>query len=268
MPSIPQSARFLQHILPSDGWFCLWIQETKKHLWSRSVQEMAEQIALKDGRGDTVFFATASYRERGSRRADNVKWVRAFWQDLDVGEGPSKHATQVEALQSFEAFRTSVGLPMPTYVNSGFGVHLYWTLEEALDPATWRRRAAALKQLMIQHQVKFDRTRAADPASILRPVGAHNRKDPENPREVVAADLTGPYPMAAFKLLEDRHGLRGETDRPQRAAGVSQAIREAASQGAEPSDPALIAGSCVQLARMRDTRGVIPEPDWKACLEL
>jgi hypothetical protein len=118
------------------------------------------------------------------RPAENMRSCKAFFFDIDVGDNKG-YASQREALAALKAFYEATGLPAPTLVNSGRGVHVYWRLDEELASPSWKLNAARLFNLAIAHGLKVDPSRTTDVTSLLRVAGTFNLKqDPKLPVHV------------------------------------------------------------------------------------
>jgi hypothetical protein len=252
---------FLNHVLPVEGWHAAFVLETKKHFWSRGIEPLAEFIARSDADGLTVYHACASFKEK-SRKAEHALCARSLWCDVDAGPG-KPYATPQEAAVATYEFCDRVGLPVPTLVGSGSGLHVYWPLVQTLDPDVWRRYGKALRNLSKSSGFHADPVRTADIASILRTPGTTNRKrDPAVLVEV--GPLTGPYKIGDFKELEnvDVRDSRVPSKPPsQRIAGGLSDIYET-----HPRHLQSISESCGQIRNFRGTLGKMPEPLWHACL--
>src|SRR5262249_36519743 len=86
---------------------------------------------------------------------------------------------------AIDKFCRDNGLPPPSlWVSSGYGLHLYWTLEDPIAPNVWKPYAEALKRALQAHGVLCDLNVTADSARILRLPGTLNHKDPANPQRV------------------------------------------------------------------------------------
>src|SRR6185369_11081888 len=131
------------------------------------------------------------------RTADNARWFRSLWLDIDVGDDKD-YKTLREATDAFTKFVNEVGLPAPTMVHSGYGWHVYWPLVEDLHIDDWRPAAAGLKALALARGLRIDATATADAARILRPVGTHNYKQAQ-PKEVRAIKISE---AVAFEVLK------------------------------------------------------------------
>ena len=110
------------------------------------------------------------------RTQENVFCTKAFWLDIDVGDGANKYPTLEVAIQELTNFVATTGLPLPTIVLSGVGMHCYWVLECVLLADEWKPYALALKTLCATHGLKSDNARTAEIATTLRAVGSVNPK--------------------------------------------------------------------------------------------
>lgn len=108
------------------------------------------------------------------RVATNIKEIRAFWIDLDVK--PDQYISQAAAVEALRQFVKSAGLPKPWLVSSGFGIHVYWPLTDALDSNKWRHYAELFKRITVAAGMKTDPARTSDAASVLRVPGTLNCK--------------------------------------------------------------------------------------------
>jgi hypothetical protein len=183
---VQPTEQFLSLVLPQQGTKVLVEiagDKVRNHTYDEgtSVAEIVQDAIALDAKGSTVYMAMGGYapetvaRFRG-RTADNARWFRALWYDLDVG--PKKeYAGKKDAARALMAFVQAAGLPPPTLVDSGFGFHVYWPLVEDLPRDEWLRAAGGFKALAAQHGLRIDPVCTEDAARILRPVGTHNYKD-------------------------------------------------------------------------------------------
>jgi hypothetical protein len=162
-----------------------------------------------------VWYGVASYREaaldekkvfRGERTQANAQMLRAFWYDADISRPGDKKrpgtafADEVEFEAWLAAFCAATGLPWPLIVNSGYGRHCYWILEEPLTPNDWQPYAEALKAALLAHGAKGDIGLTSDSARILRPPEALNFKVPADPQQVEVIDARGEIPNALIYM--------------------------------------------------------------------
>jgi Domain of unknown function (DUF927) len=266
------SLDFLGHVLPDEGWHAAFILDTKTHIWCRTVETLADRILDTEGSGQTVYHACASYKEK-SRKAEHALAARSFWCDVDLTDkqGNVFYDSPQSAAQATYEFCNRVGLPIPTLVGSGAGLHLYWTLLQAVEPALWHRYGKALRNLCQSSGFHTDPVRTADIASILRTPGTTNRKRTE-PVFVDVGPFEGPYRLEDFKELEnyvDQQSTSGSSqgntrnrleEIPTTARGLANTF------DAQPRYLQSISEHCGQIRNFRETLGRLPEPLWHACL--
>jgi hypothetical protein len=180
--------KLLSKVLSDKGWYCI-VGLRKDHLpkqvFVETLEEAEKEIDhLVENQYD-AYFACAKYEKKGSRTKDNAKYFKAFWLDIDCGEG-KHYETREEGLEALEEFCEETGLPTPTTVNSGRGVHAYWILETEIDRDQWKPVAETLKALCHKHALVADPAVTADEARILRVPGTFNHKStPPTPVEVL-----------------------------------------------------------------------------------
>jgi len=267
---------FLKHILPAEGYKCATvITETKKYnRFFTSCEELAHFISTEDALGRTVYHACASFKTNESRKASNVLCAKTLWLDVDAGEG-KPYADACAAYQAVNSFRRRLALPAPTYISSGYGLHVYLPLDEAVDLDTWKILAAKLKQLCHQERLEVDEHRTCDASSILRTPGTRNRKH-GGAEIVTVGELTGPYRLDELGALNVGLSILRREEVASPSPRLSDVARPASlcriSEAAgnlytdEPVNVHAIADGCAQLGELRGRLGKIPEPNWYACL--
>jgi hypothetical protein len=128
------------------------------------------------------YMALASFKigEKGyNRRQINAVKVKSLWIDVDCfnPNKPDRKAAyaSVEAgLEALAAYLAESGLPQPTIINSGFGLHVYWPLTYEIEPERWKGLALKLKASVTNQGLQADHSRTTDCASILRVPGTVN----------------------------------------------------------------------------------------------
>lgn len=199
----------LDAVLPSEGWYCI-IGIKDEIAWQRLVETKAEADDVArdylDGDRD-VYFGCAKFETGQNRKADNAKYFKAVWLDIDCG--PTKgvpndkgkvegYLDQQTGLQELQRFCKTVGLPKPVLVNSGRGIHVYWLLTETIDKDRWWPLALRMKELCDTHNLIVDPS-VFDAARVLRVPGTLNFKDnPPKPVEVISEAP----PIEVEKLIE------------------------------------------------------------------
>jgi hypothetical protein len=196
------------------------------------------------------------------RTHENMKEARAFFSDLDVGAEAGKYATQADALAGLERFLFYVPLPTPIVVSSGYGLHVYWTVSEAIPSIIWRERADKLHWLAQHHGLKADPMRTTDQSSVLRVANTTNFKDPNAPRKVVVlCDGGGQADTDEFSELLDE--LTGDAYAP---VGY---LAPPEHDGKDPlgwdgryTPTEELTDTCEYIRDFRDKVGSVPEPYW------
>lgn len=220
-----QQPDLLDLVQPSSGWFAIvGIKGTGKNADVRQklVATRAEADALIERftqAGRNVFFGVAKYATDANRLKENVKALKAFWLDIDCGPGkaevspstgrPDGYADQREGLTALRTFCKTVGLPTPTLVNSGGGIHAYWPLEEEVSRRDWEAVAERFKAVCRAQNFYVD-DKVFEVARILRVPDTFNFKA-EEPRPVQIIHVGGTTTMAEMR------SLLGVQDTPQRS---------------------------------------------------
>jgi hypothetical protein len=192
---------FFKLILPESGYHFLGLlragHKGVAHKAFTSLDDMAA-AAVKFNRVPnlTVYHALASFKEefvqvgdkQKYRIASNASHVKAFWADMDCGTDKAAagkgYEDKTSAAKALLGFCKQTGFPTPMIVDSGNGVHAYWPLSVEIPAEEWRILATQFKSCLAHFGVLADPSRTADVASVLRPVGTHNKKDAENHKEV------------------------------------------------------------------------------------
>ena len=208
------ACNFLRSILPELGYYVALVitSEGRKENWfATTIAELWRIMKEADEAGHTAYHACATFKEarydrKGTPRPErrlgrtkyNTAWVKSLWADIDVG--PEKpYADWREAQKAVYEFCRKAGLPLPLFVLSGLGLHIYWPLQHSLDRVTWERYAQGLKASFDKHGLHVDRTSTANIAAVLRTPGTHHRKS--GVREVLCGTIVGPFPIDAFSVL-------------------------------------------------------------------
>lgn len=273
---------FLKAILPSEGIYLIAVKTDKgmRHKGFASIDEAAKCAIELDRKGLSVYHACSAYKdlphkdETGkfiARTSTNWLSAKAFWVDIDCGEDKARdgkgYATQNEGAKALILWCRKYNFPIPMMVNSGRGLHAYWRLSEELPPKAWVETAGALKSLMQVDGLLADPSRTADFASVLRPVGTFNRKNPDNPKEVKVAhegevvDTTVFISLVLQAITDSGTGLPPtpdwmKTDEPESAIPHTSM----------PSYANLVADKCKQVAQMRDTQGDVGYEQWRGVI--
>jgi len=172
---------FLSSVLPTQGVYCAVGIRNKvlQHHFHATIEDVEAVGAGLVGSGVDAYFALATFDDAGRRKAEHAAFLRCFFIDLDCGTG-KPYADQASAAQALKAFVLTTKLPMPTIVNSGGGLHVYWPLTEDVPADVWVGHAKSFKRLCTQHNLHADPMCTADSARILRMPGTSNFKQGDN----------------------------------------------------------------------------------------
>lgn len=262
----------LSAVLSKDGWYCivgLKKNGLPKQVFVQTLREADEEIQKLLGKHYDVYFACSKYKGHTTRTTDNVENIKAFWLDIDCGEG-KPYEDQSEGAVALMGFCSKTGLPKPTVVNSGRGLHVYWTLTEPITRAEWKRVADKLKTLCVDHGLEADPARTADAASILRvPETLNYKNDPPFSVQLMALSL--PIEFEKLKTLLDVSDTDGEvTDFA--TSNLNELTK--ALMGNRQSRFSTIwlksekGEGCAQIKHMVDNRETLAENLWRAVLSI
>jgi Fe-S cluster assembly ATPase SufC len=282
---------FLETLLPEEGvkfvarWFDIPNHPRKgifMHKPFYDLDEMADNIKWHASKGNTVYHACSTYKEvkyittkngkevPAGRTKDNALAARALWLDFDVGkEAAHSYTSKKDAIDSLAAMIKALRLPTPMVVDSGNGVHAYFLLDEALPRSEWEELANLFRATCDSFGLKYDPSRSSDIASILRPPGTFNLKNPDNPKPVVVKREGVRRPVSfykeTFQAYLDEHGI---TVAPLKTMDFGGLNSDLITNIEYPdSHAAVIVQHCQQLKQFSETGGT-SEPVWYACLGL
>lgn len=261
---------FLEEILPSEGYIVLAEFKTNPdngskyivHHFFEDADAAAKAALAMDARGSDVYHGCATYITNESRKQANVSQAKCFWLDIDVGKENS-YATKKEAVEALADVCKKLQAPMPLIISSGRGLHCYWVFDHAVTATAWKSAVLRLRTALDQMGFLHDPARTTDQASILRPVGTTWRKAGDKP--VTVAHKGGKVVFEEFISNVDKYlaqaGVMAAA--PKKVFEIFQVERLTQKPEYPPSSAINIANLCPQLARMRDMRGAIAEPEWR-----
>ena len=201
----------LDTVLPEEGWFAVLgikgksvrqkLVQTRKE-----VDEIADKFVAEER---NVFFGLAKFETDKSREQDNVKALKAFWLDIDCGEGKAKvnpktgkpdgYIDQATGMQELKKFCDLIGLPTPIIVDSGRGLHVYWPLTNSVSRNTWEPVAKRFRELCIKQNFYVDPS-VFEASRVLRIPGTYNFKE-SPPLEVGIIMEGAPIEFDKFKEI-------------------------------------------------------------------
>jgi len=202
------TAQFLAQVIAPGNFLCVNYKSAKRPMGQRmfrrcDVAEAAGFIRWADGMKMDTYIALASFKiaeahtdkhgntyYKGERTQQNCDSLKCFWYDCDVSRpGDGKKPREVfDTLQDAQSWAGGLSLPPNMWVCSGYGMHFYWVLEEALSRDDWLPRAHQFKAYLIANGARGDIGITTDCARILRPPETRNWKVPDHPTAVKGSD--------------------------------------------------------------------------------
>ena len=277
---------FLALVLGEGPYYCAFgaRAETKKRVqkFYTSHDDLTHAVERMDDNGLDAYFALATFRTGETREATNAESMKAFFLDLDCGEG-KEFASQRDAIAALRVFVKTVGLPTPILVSSGRGIHVYWPLEEQVPVAEWLPIAQKLKRACAEHELAADPAVTADVARILRLPGTHNHKDDPASPVVVMGTAKGYETTSLDRMAE----LLASYKAPSLPAVSASLFGGAVVGGSARSDPTmqrLLGNSesvfktiiqkssrgkgCAQIMAAVNNQAETKEPVWRGVLSI
>jgi hypothetical protein len=252
------TAQFLARLVPP-GYIAIGVNSKpgqKGGFWHRFFPEgqfadAASYLRWAAGKGWDAYHANASFKVaeadgqdnrgkpkyKGLREQNNVQSLKAFWIDIDVKRAGDKkaagaaYATQGDGIAWLAGFIRTIGLPRPNMVvNSGYGIHVYWILEDAMKPHEWQPYADALRAALVGNGFIGDAGISSDAARVLRPPGTNNCKVPGSPAPVLVSpkiqggDIPNASILTALKPYLGLMPSKGPTTSAGPATGAASAL--------------------------------------------
>lgn len=273
---------FLRLVWPEgDHYFVVEaVNDKMNHHHIQSVGEAAKRIKWRDDEAEgNVYLALASFKQdeyidsKGKRRRrtqENAARLKCFWIDMDCKGRPTDYANQKDAVKDILRLCSETKLQLPTtVVNSGYGIHAYWVLDESISADDWMTTAKRWRATLDACKIRHDPACTTDSARILRPVGTHNRKMGEAARDVT---LVGPV-RSTLTLTEFRSKLSGNDGPRVFSSGlgsVDLSLNELAIDAVEyrPSSIKEIVKECSLVKAVAKLGGNVSEPVWHKTLGL
>jgi hypothetical protein len=206
---------FLAAVLPSPGhgYYCAaeLSSKRKQHVFTEDIAEIRPHVdRWLEGQQD-IYFALATFADKGNRTADNAGYIKSIFIDMDGYD--SRDAAQ----QALDRFLADTGLNAygnPWIVASGGGLHCYWPFDKPLTVAEWKPIAEAFKRLCKERSLAIDNTVTADAARVLRVPGTKNFKKKYGEPRPVEVLSEGAKPINAQEFFAKLRELLGDKQAP------------------------------------------------------
>lgn len=281
-----KTSDFLKAIVPSEGVLFAATPDSfekggrvisyYKHRACNSAEDLALNCKAVSNSGRDAYFALASYDhesyvderdgKKKRRTQENAAYAKSMWLDIDCGKD-KPYPNQREGLQALKAALKLTKLPTPTFiVNSGYGIHVYWTFTKDIPKDLWIPVAKRFKALIDVTGLDADKV-TTNIACVLRPINCTNYKR-GGEKEVKLLATKNPLRfsdwVAAVAKASKELKVAAPKERP------ANNINSALSGGMDeypPSDANKIADRCAVLGEMRDLKGAgQDEQQWYNCI--
>ncbi len=270
----------LDAVLPTKGRYCVMgIGRYPDQRFVETREEAAEVFAEHVANGVDAYFGCAKYGPLNNRTHANVAHVRALWVDIDCG--PTKgvadekgvikgYLDQQIGLDELEKFYNTVGLPKPILVNSGYGVHAYWLLEETLTRKEWEPLSDRLRELCDENGLIVDAS-VFEASRILRVPGTFNFKYDNQKEVTVVNEVTVRMSYAHVKELLGASDAK--IDQPDFLPRAASPMMEAMMGNRVKRFKTIMMRSvsgdgCNQLLEAFQNQASIEEPLWRSALSI
>jgi len=273
---------FFSAVLGGNGYICVFGANPAK---KRVIQKLYATIEAACSAADNLYqegfdsyFGLARFENDKNRRADNASTLKSFFLDLDCG--PHKTETegypggQRDGLAALRLFCSALGLPKPTIVSSGRGLHVYWIMDTPVEVAEWIPVAERLKELCSTHNLVADPAVTSDTARVLRVPGTANFKD-SPPSEVRLIGALAPeVAFASFRALLGVTGVAAPVlSKFKPIVGLEDDIANAILGNYRNIFKTIVIKTadgkgCGQLKQIIEEQDTISEPMWRGGLSI
>ena len=272
------TVEFLKTMLADDGMYCVFgIRASDNQPIQKfysTIEVAAEAAKQLNNNGFNAYFALATFTSGGNRRVDNIKSIKSLFLDLDCGDKKA-YPDQKAALISLQAFCKSLKLPRPLVVNSGRGLHVYWSLTEPATYADWLPVSEKLKYVTKEKGLLADPAVTADGARILRVPETNNYKD-NPPHEVMIYQDGGAAAPVSLSVMSDLLGAAPPMPVPlalPSATNIGSALMDTLSGNKQGKFKNLVLKTgkgvgCEQMKIIITDQANIDEPLWRAGLSI
>ena len=271
----------LDAVLPVEGRYCV---TGIGRFVDQSFVDTREEVTIKAeefvSRQFNAYFGCAKFGPENNRTHANALYFRALWMDIDCGpdkaipdeKGRVKgYIDQATGLTEFFRFCTETGLPKPVLVDSGYGLHVYWLLEETLNQAQWLPLSKRLRELCAEHKLVVDPS-VFEASRVLRIPGSFNFKNKDEPKLVHVL-----YDAAERISYEEMRTLLGaakpKEERPDFLPQAISPMMEAMQSNKVKRFRTIMLKSaqgvgCKQLLHCYQNQASIEEPLWRSALSI
>jgi hypothetical protein len=155
------------------------------HYWTDNLSGWVEAninwLHQRNAAGAHIYYSTGAFAPtRGpltvssGRSKGNACAQRSLFLDIDAKE--QLIPTVDACAHGLKNFLKASGLPTPTIINTGNGLHAYWVCDDIIEMDTWEVMSAVLFNAAAHFGLKCDSSVTGDSARILRLPGFANAK--------------------------------------------------------------------------------------------
>lgn len=202
-----------------------------------------------------------------NRQSKNISEFSSLFIDLDCG--PEKpYATQEDAARALTAFISDNNFPKPSIVvDSGRGIHAYWSFNKPLTKDEWLPLAQPFKKHLLNASLQIDPVVTADCARVMRVPGTYNHKTKDDPKPVNVLFPKNFAPITRYSVSDIQRAIDVIAPPPiNYAAHQPHPLQNLTINDASAY---LIALSCKQVQTILGNGGSNrSEPEWRADLGL
>jgi hypothetical protein len=231
----------------------------------RTVTDIEEYVS----NGWNVYYSTAGFGSSGNAAADNAVSKKEFYVDIDCGDG-KPYADKMAGLIALRVFSNNLGLPKPTIIDSGNGIHAHWYLDAPVPVHEWKAVAEALKAKCVEKNFAVDPVCTADIVRVLRIPGTTNFRGGE---EVKQLTPTVYYSFADIRSIigESQAGMLVKARQLTKSSGGKTETSKLLNSNRVTKFEILLNKStagegCAQIKYAYENQHDLPEPLWRGIL--
>lgn len=265
----------LDAVLPAEGRYCVFgVGKYPTQTFVDTREEVTAKAEELVRRGIDAFFGCAKYGPENNRKHENAHFFRALWLDLDCGEAKAAagkgYPTQEAGLLKLREFCKVLNLPRPIIVDSGYGLHIYWLLEEVLNQARWVPLAKRLRELCIKHNLIVDPA-VFEASRVLRIPGTFNFKWDSKVEVSVINEETE---RMSYEQISELLGAESPEDEvpdflPQKISPMMESLMGNRIKRFQIIMKRSAEGNgCQQLVHCYENQATLEEPMWRAALSI
>ena len=233
---------------------------------------MGQQAEELSRSGLDLYYATAGFGAQEKANAENAVAKRELYIDVDCGD-TKPYRDKAEGINALRQFCTTVGLPKPTLIDSGNGIHAHWFFNDSVALHEWHAVAEALKSRCAAEDFQVDGACTADYVRVLRIPGTINTKNG------ATVTLLTPIKHHDFSTLRNIIGVSvSDADMFAKARALSKgSIEETKKLFIDPNRTSkfhtlwmksLGGFGCAQINYAARNQETLPEPLWRGVLSI